>query len=168
MTNAKVTPTLIPNDIPTCRISVHRDDDSAVWVIVEEMEEDAIGSPQWRPEVDSRASKLSCRVVTALIDYAAPHALRGDPRSSTALGTTKDGGDTIRCSVQRREGKRLVLIAEKLASDAFGAPRWLRLTADTILDKDGDPVRHVIVNADAVIACLFPSAREINASIANS
>jgi hypothetical protein len=143
--------TLIPNPDPALRILLHRSGSGSLFVTVEELETDAIGSPQWRPGDDSRTEKIRKRAALALIAHAKPSAVRST--APVVLGTCTHDATTYRCTTHRLDGV-LVLVIEHEDLDAAGMTRWVKESTASLTDSNGESL-FGLVDADNLIDCLF-------------
>lgn len=152
--------TLIPNPNPNLRILLHRAEDSGeTFLTVEELEHDAIGTPQWRMVDDGRHEKIRAAAILAAITYAHPRTLTSD--TPVALGTCRIGELTYRCSVSVLDRSPMasldgtvVLTTETLDHDQTGAPRWKPHDRLLLTCSDGKP-RVAWIDPDFVVGCLF-------------
>lgn len=150
--------TLIPNTDPTLRVLLHHAPDChvKVYVTVETLDHDAIGAPQWRIRDDSRTEKICLAAAVALIAHAKPAALGIHNTDATVLGTCEHDAHRYRCSVHRSHGA-LVLVTEIADLDQVGITRWNIHSRDSLTDKVDNRIIG-LVDADALIDCLYPSA----------
>lgn len=147
--------TLIPNSDPNVRILLHRTPASAAYVTVEDLDKDAIGTPQWRVRDDSRRERLGAAVIMAMIDHAMPAARHA--AAPTVLGTYDDDDSDnpgLRYTLDHVEDE-LVLIVETAGIDCASAPRWNLKERYTLTYEHGKP-RLSWYAADTLIATLYP------------